>query len=273
MRRSGSSVAAARRQSGAREQVVSSFTLVKGTLLLETYSAFAHWNLELPKRDNLQQLREKNTIGAGSETWLRDVAKVLNRRFETEARDRALVELAQARCPLDLWTPLLLWHITRDEFLLRDFLCEWLFPAFVSGAYRILPEELHGYLHSLPQRGGQTEHHWTEATVRRVSAGLLKAATDFGLLEGTRARRFASYHLPEKSFLYLLHALAEVHLNPSRIIQSPDWRMYLLRPEDVEREILRLHQFRLLEYHVAGSIAQLTLPCATAREYAQRFLA
>lgn len=257
---------------GSRERVVSSFTLVKGALISETYSAFMHWDLSRSKRENLQTLREENTLGAGSETWLRDVAKVLNRRFEPDTRDRALVQLARAHCALDVWKPLLLWHITRDEFLLRDFLSEWLFPAYEAGAYRIRPEELHDYLRALPQRGAQTEHAWTESTLHRVAVGLLKAATDFGLLEGSVVRRFASYHLPEKSFLYLLHALSAVHGNPRKVIESLDWRMYLLTPEAVERELLRLHQFRLLEYHVAGSLVQLKLPCASPREYAERFL-
>ena len=32
--------------------------------------------------------------------------------------------------------------------------------------------------------------------------------------------------------------------------------------DDVERELLRLHQFRRLHYEVAGSLAQLDLPAA-----------
>ena len=49
--------------------------------------------------------------------------------------------------------------------------------------------------------------------------------------------------------------------------------MFLMRPADVERELLRLHQFRKLDYQVAGSLVQLALPCASAREYAERMVA
>jgi hypothetical protein len=68
------------------------------------------------------------------------VAKVLNRRFDPDAGDRALVVLARGGLPLDEWKPILLWHITRDEFLLRDFLENWLFSAYDAGAYRANPE-------------------------------------------------------------------------------------------------------------------------------------
>jgi hypothetical protein len=46
-----------------------------------------------------------------------------------------------------------------------------------------------------------------------------------------------------------------------------------MRPEDVEREILRLHQYRKLDYQVAGSLAQLRLPCRSAPEFAERMVA
>ena len=257
----------------SRSNVVSSFTVVKGAMIDETHAVFSAWDFGRSKRENLDRLREENFIGASTATWLRDVAKVINRRFDPEGRDRALVMLAKNGCDLEEWKPLLLWHITRDEFLLRDFLQNWLYPAYESGTYRVRPEDLHMYLQSIRKRGGTIEHAWTESTLKRVAAGLMKMAADFGLLRGSVAKEFASYHLPERSFLYLLHALRDERQSPRKVIDAPDWRMFLMRPSDVEHELLRLHQFRKLEYHVAGSLVQLTLPCPTSRDYAERMVA
>lgn len=110
-------------------------------------------------------------------------------------------------------------------------------------------------------------------TLRRVAGELLRMAAEFGLWQGRAVKTFSTYHLPDPSFLYLLHVLREEHQNASKIIAAPDWRMFLLRPADVERELLRLHQFRQLDYEVAGSLVQLTLPCANARDYAERLVA
>jgi hypothetical protein len=49
--------------------------------------------------------------------------------------------------------------------------------------------------------------------------------------------------------------------------------MFLMRPSDVERELLRIHQYRKVDYQIAGSIVQLRLPCANACEYAERMVA
>ena len=260
-------------KSHPRASVASSFTIIKGALINESYAVLAAWDLDRSKRENLDRLRHENFIGAPTSTWLRDLAKVLNRRLEPEGRDRALVMLAQSGCDVIEWKPILLWHITRDEFLLRDFLENWLFPAYDAGVSRVQSVEVQAYLRGTAKRGGVTEHAWSEATLERVAAGLLKMAVEFGLLRGKAVKTFNAYSLPERSFLYLLHVLREANPNPRNIIEAPDWRMYLMRPADVEQEILRLHQFQKLDYQVAGSLAQMKLPCATSAQYAERMVA
>jgi hypothetical protein len=258
---------------GTRASVASSFTVVKGAMIEETYSVFAAWDFERSKRENLDRLRDENFIGASSTTWLRDVAKVMNRRFDPSGRDRPLVVLAKHGVAVEEWKPLLLWHITRDEFLVRDFLETWLFAAYESGAFRVDAHEVERYLGDIGKRGGTTEHPWSEQTTKRVAAGLLKIAVDFGLLRGTNAKEFVSFHLPERSFLYLLHAMRDEVPSASKLVASREWRMFLMRPGDVEHELLRLHQFRKLEYQVAGSLVELSLPCTSSREYAERMVA
>ena len=255
-----------------RSQVVSSFTIIKGALIDETYAAFLHWDLSKSKSANIERLKSDNTIGADSQNWLRDVAFVLGRRFDPEARDRPLVTLAQSNCERETFSPILLWHMTRDEFLVQDFLVNWLFPQFEEGAYRLYAQDLHPYLEKLWKRGGPVDKPWSAQTTKRVASGLLRLATDFGLLTGTLAREFTSFHLPDDAFLYLLHAMSEIEPNANKMVHSPLWRMYLMASGDVERELFRMHQFRRLEYQVAGSLAQLKLPCDSALAYAEEMV-
>jgi len=257
----------------SRAGVASSFTIIKGSMIEETYSVFAAWDFVRSKRENLDLLRSANFIGASSTTWLRDVAKVLNRRFDPEGRDRALVLLAKRGYAIHDWKPLLLWHMTRDEFLLRDFVVNWLFQAYEGGAFRVRPEDVEQYLEGIRSRGAITEHAWSTETTRRVAAGLLKMVADFGLLRGSVMKEFSSYHLSESSFLYLLYAMRDARLSPTQIIASPEWRLFLMRSSDVERELLHQHQFRRLEYQVAGSLVQLSLPFSSALEYAETLAA
>lgn len=258
----------------SRSSVVSSFTIIKGSLIDETYAVFREWDFDKSRTDNLRRVREYNTIGATSTHWARDVAKVLNRRFDPAGRDRPLVELAIAGCNRDVWKPLLLFHMTRDEFLVRDFLVNWLYPQFSQGAYRLHTDDVSEYLTSLSRKKDiEWSGKWTDSTSSRVASGLLRVASDFGLLKGTVHKEFASYHLPEESFIYLLHAMADVEPNARRIVDAEDWHMYLMDTADVERELLRLHQFRKVHYEVAGSLAQLKLPYGSSAGYARELCA
>lgn len=254
-----------------RSAIVSSFTIVKGALIEEAYQVLGAWNLKKSKRENLDRVRSGELV-SGSETWRRDVAKVFNRRFDPN-RDRALIVLAKGSCPLQTWKPVLLWHMTRDEFLLRDFLTHFLFPLHSAGALRVRQEEVVSYLDTIGGRGAITEHAWAEKTRERVAVGLLKMAVDFDLLVGSVHRELTPYYLGDDAFLYVLHAVHQREKNGHKVITSDDWKMFMMSPADVEHDLFRLHQFRRLEYHVAGSLAQLELPAGSAEEFAERMVA
>lgn len=253
----------------SRSDVVSSFTIIKGSLIEETYTAFSAWDLDASQKENIDHVRNTNLIGASSENWLRDVTKVINRRFDTEGQDRPLVRLAQRGCPVQQWKPLVLWHMTRDEFLVRDFLVNWLYEQYEKGAFRIRSEDLIPYLERLPERDVEVDSSWSESTLNRVASGLLRIASDFGLLQGKQVREFASYHLSDLPFKYLLHAMDEAMSNPRQIVEATDWRMYMMSTEEVEQELFRLHQYREIRYEAAGSLAQLSLPHDSLMEFAE----
>lgn len=258
----------------SRSNVVSSFTIIKGSLIDETYTVFRDWDFDKSRAENLRAVREDNIIGATSINWAREVANVLNRRFDPNGRDRPLVDLAISGCDLEVWKPLLLFHMTRDEFLVRDFLVNWLYSQFTQGIFRLRIDDVTDYLASLGKRKGIVwSGKWTDSTTSRVASGLLRMATDFGLLTGFPHKEFNSYHLPEKSFIYLLHAMAKAEHNARRIVDAEDWHMYLMDSDDVERELLRLHQFRMVHYDVAGSLAQLKLHHGSPADYARESFA
>ena len=60
-----------------------------------TTLAFGAWDFSLLRAENLKRALGANAIGAKSTSWLRDVRKVMNRRFDSNGRDRTLVKLAQ----------------------------------------------------------------------------------------------------------------------------------------------------------------------------------
>ena len=256
----------------SRAGVVSSFMIIKGSMVEETYAVMREWDFSRTREENLRHVRDNRTFGASSANWLRDVCYVLHRRFDPAHADRPLVLLAKNGVAMDIWRPIQLWHMTRDEFLVRDFLTNWLFKEYEAGAYRIRSDDLQPYLKALHKKG-LVDEEWKDSTLKRVASGLLRLAVDFRLMSGAAVREFGSYHLPEESFLYLLHTMYEAQGNARAVVHSPDWRLFLMNTADVERELFRLHQFRKLRFEVAGSLMELTLPCRSAAAFVKEMAA
>lgn len=153
-------------------------------MVQETYAAFRVWDFELSKKANIEHIRAENLVGAPISKWLTNVLWNISGRFNPEGRDRPLVLLAQQGVSMDLWKPLLLWHVAQSEFLVREFLVNFLFPRVQAGGQRFKPDEVEVHFAWLLQPNGMVKDPWALPTLKRVASGLLKFAATFGLLEG-----------------------------------------------------------------------------------------
>lgn len=250
-----------------QEAQLSSYLAIKGLLDEDTYRAFGLWDLDASVVDNLKQIEATNAIGAKSDAWLKHIVRNINQRYEIDGSDRQLVELVHQGWHIDQWRPLQLWHATRQDELLRDFLIDWLFQRRNEGIVVITADAVVEYLKEITQAKLGSADAWKENTYRRAANGLLKTTTDFHLMHGRTFKEFSAYRLPEQSFIYLLYRLMERENNSRNVVHAEDWRIFLLKPNDVEEELLRLHQFGKLRFERAGSFLEITLPCNDTDEF------
>jgi hypothetical protein len=71
-----------------------------------------------------------------------------------------------------------------------------------------------------------------------------------------------------ESFAYIVFYLKQHQPSGAKLIELPDWSLFFLSRNAVERLLFEAHQYGLLEYHVAGSVTRLTFPADTLEEYA-----
>ena len=91
---------------------------------------------------------------------------------------------------------------------------------------------------------------------------------DFGVLQGAVHKRIAPAYLPVAAFAYVMFYLKRHQPSGARLVEHPDWRLFFLPREGVERFLFEAHQRGLLEYHAAGSVTRLSFPATTLEEYA-----
>ncbi len=252
---------------------ISTFSVTKGGRVAETYACFAGWDLDLSLDDNLERFREENPILAPTDAWLKEMRRIFRVRFGDIERHRALIRLVHGVRPLpqESWAPILLWHLCLRELLLSDFLETWLYPRKQEGFLRVRSEDVRLYLFGLKRRG-LVEVEWKPTSVSRMASGLPSYAADFGLLQGKAVKEIAPFHVNDEALLYVLHEMAAELASTERILDDTRWRRFLLSRDELEQELLRLHQHRKLTFELAGSMVALELPYHNVDEYVEHLV-
>jgi hypothetical protein len=87
-------------------------------------------------------------------------------------------------------------------------------------------------------------------------------------LTGAVSKRLAPAYLPVEAFAYVAFYLKQRQPSGAKLIDLPDWKLFFLPPEGVERLLIEAHQQGLLEYHAAGTVTRLTFPANSLEDYA-----
>jgi hypothetical protein len=245
--------------------------LRKGALIEETYRVFAHWDASRSLSQNLDRIRETNPLGARNQSWLREITTTLSGRFGHGDSIDPLVVLAKAQYPLERWRYCLLWHFGSTDGLYRRFAEEILFPHLQESIVAFDTEAVLPFIKRI-EREKQIEP-LSDYGRRRAARDLLRMAAAFGLVAGRPVRRFTNVAIPEDALLYALYDLMGRFSSASRAVHSRRWRMFLMKPEEVEHELFNLHQFRRLRYDLAGTVRELALPHENLLEFTKSLAA
>ncbi|HYT90683.1 MAG TPA: BrxA family protein [Gemmataceae bacterium] len=246
----------------------SSKIIKAGALLDDAKTLLSHWDVAASVPENLDRIRRENVFGKASRSRVEDILAVFRQRYLTEAEvTKALVVLLKKRLPAASLDRVLYFHAARADRLLHDTVTEVLTPKQAQGITEIDPGGLQKALGKWIE-SGLTTGAWSENTTVRVAQGLLSTLRDFGVLQGAINKRIAPAYLPVTGFAYIAFYLKQHQPSGAKVLEHPDWKLFFLNRESVERFFFEANQHALLEYHAAGTVTRLTFPVSTLEEYA-----
>lgn len=246
----------------------SSKIIKAGALIGDTKTLLSHWDVDAPVDENVDRVRRDNVFGKASRSRVADILAIFRQRYLTEESvTRALVTLVRGKFPTAALERLFYFHSACADQLLHDAVIEILVPMRTRGLVDINVQNIQRSLAEWVTEG-KTTGHWSEITIIRAAQELLATLRDFGVLRGTRNKKIASIYLPIEAFAYIVFYLKQHQPSGAKLIELPDWKLFFLPREGVERFLFEAHQRDLLEYHVAGSVTRLTFPAETLEEYA-----
>jgi Putative inner membrane protein (DUF1819) len=253
---------------GPRPPAYSSRIIKAGALLPDAKTLLAHWDLGATTQGNIERLRRDNVFGKASRSRVEDILAIFRQRYLSEpAVTRALVALVKGRFPAQALDRILYFHAARADRLLRDVVLEVLAPLRARGIADVDPGTV-GRAVAGWVREGKAGGVWSEDTAVRVTQGLLSALRDFGILQGAARKTIAPAYLPVAAFAYMAFYLKGHQPSGAKLVELPDWGLFLLNREGVERFLFEAHQRGLLDYHAAGSVTRLSFPAPTLEAYA-----
>jgi hypothetical protein len=239
-----------------------------GALLGDTKTLLSHWDVTAPLPDNLDRIRRENVFGKASRSRVEDILAIFRQRYLTEAEvTKALVVLVKSRLPAASLDRVLYFHAARADRLLHDTVTEVLMPMQAQGITEIDSGELQRALGKWGE-SGLTTGAWSQNTTVRVAQGLLSTLRDFGVLQGAINKRIATVYLPVTAFAYIAFYLKQHQPSGAKLLDDPDWKLFFLSREGVERFLVEAHQRGLLEFQAAGTVVRITFPATSLEDYA-----
>ncbi len=246
----------------------SSRIIKAGALIGDTKTLLSHWDVAASVAENIDRVQRENVFGKASRSRVEDILAIFRQRYLTEESvTKALVALVRGQFPPAALERLLYFHSARADPLLHDAVTKILVPMHERGLVDI---SVPAFQRSLAQwvEEGKTTGHWSASTITRIAQGLLSALRDFGVLQGAVNKKIAPAFVPIEAFAYLVFYLKQHQPSGAKLIELPDWKLFFLPRDGVERCLFEAHQRHWLEYHVAGSVTRLTFPAETLEAYA-----
>jgi len=239
-----------------------------GALIGDTKTLLSQWDVGASLEENLNRMQLENIFGKASRSRVQSILAIFRQRyFSEESVAKALVTLVRGKFPATALDRLLYFHSARADRLLHDAVLEILVPMHALGLVDINVQNFQRSLAKWVDEG-KTTSHWSEQTITHATRGLLSTLRDFGVLQGAVNKKIAPAFFPIESFAYVMFYLKRHQPSGAKLIELPDWKLFFLSREGVERFLFEAHQRGLLEYHVAGSVTRLTFPADSIEEYA-----
>lgn len=257
-----------KKRGGSATPLYTSKIIKASALLDDTKTLLSNWDKTVSVPDNLDRIRRENIFAKASRSRVEDILAVFRQRYLVEADViKALVVLVRNRFPTASLDRVLYFHAARADSLLHDAVTEVLMPMQAQGIMDIDPLAFQSVLAKWVEKG-LTTTAWSENTTVRVAQGLLSTLRDFGVLQGAVNKRIAPAYMPVTAFAYIAFYLKQHQPSGAKLLEHPDWKLFFMNRELVERFFFEGNQHHLLEYHAAGTVTRLTFPADTLEEYA-----
>lgn len=212
-------------------------------LIQETNVLIDFWDPELPAKDFYQRVLEEGVLPNISARRLRNiVAECFSSRY-LKGNPAPAVYIKQLKETFSFAELKQIYFIytCRANQILADFVRDIYWDRYQSGSGYIANHYATEFINDAMVEG-KTSKRWSDGTVKRVSAYLMGACGDYGLLSppSRSERQILPYRLESKVAVFIAHDIHFQGISDNALLQHEDWRLFGLEAADIREEFKRM---------------------------------
>ncbi|MEQ8191975.1 MAG: BrxA family protein [Candidatus Eremiobacterota bacterium] len=218
----------------------------------------------------VDEIVSENVLGKATRAWTKEIITryFLPRFVENEYGNtwKVLKILTSKNVDFSIIRTIMYYHTTKIDSFFYDFIVLDLFERYYSGERYISASEVAEFIKNAPSEN--FEKSWSDYLKGRLSRGVMSVLRDFGILEGKAKKKIADFYFPVEAFVYVAFLLHSSISSGEMILKHDDWKLFLLKPLNVERMFLEAHQRDFLIYNAAGNLIRIEFNYNSTEELA-----
>jgi hypothetical protein len=241
-----------------------------GAMVDEMRILIDRFNPEMDINKWVDDIVKENVLGKASRAYTSEIISrfFLPRFVNGQSKNawKALKILCSKGADLSIIRSIMYYHTARIDDLLYDFVVNEVFERYYTGQTTISADDVYRFIESSPK--DRLDKQWSDSVKGRLSRGVLSVLRDFGILEGKSKKKIADFYLPLEAFAYVAFLLYSDVSSGDIILNHDDWKLFLLKPKNVERMFLEAHQHGFLKYNAAGNLIRIDFEYKSTEELA-----
>jgi len=217
---------------------------------------------EYSKLESFEELKDRvledNILNKSSESYRKEILKEISRRYIPEKEEYKETPLLKA-INSDLadyekeW--IIYYEFSKDD-LVYHLITNFIYYKYSQGATYIDKEEIVEYLNDLEEDHPEIQD-WSEYTILQVAEHILSALKNFGVLEGSKKKKFKYISPPNQVIVYTLYSLLENGIERSKdIIDHDDWKLFMFNEDSVRNKLSNISP-EFIRYEKRGSVEKI----------------
>ena len=208
--------------------------------------------------DLFEKIVYENDLNKSSESYRKMILKEVSRRYQLNKNryeETPLIKIMNSNLSKSKEKWFLYYEFCEDR-LIYKLITDLVYPKYNRGDFGIDKKDVLGYLEKLGEKNNEIDN-WSEYTTLQVAEHFLSSLKNFGILEGSKQKKFKYVSPPNELVVYVLYSIKEMGFDTTEdIIKHDDWKLLMMDMSTTRNRLRRISP-DFIKYEKRGSVEQI----------------